>query len=230
MTCARALPFQGITHLEGSHNIPMRTKSASKAAVPYIISGARAKHRLVKLREKFSKHIPVPVSSVRERLEWTRETCHRRLAAGRSSIHGWGVFARRNILSGDFVIEYIGEEISIDMANKRELAYSKSVVGIGTYMFATSERLVIDATAAGNMAQLINHSCEPNCFSRVVTCGDKQRVVISALRDIVAGEELTYDYRFSSKELLMCRCGSKTCRGTVNIKTDNDNDYEDTLV
>lgn len=38
----------------------------------------------------------------------------------------------------------------------------------------------------------INHSCEPNCESRIVDGG---RVAIVALRDIVAGEELFYDYQ-----------------------------------
>jgi len=35
-------------------------------------------------------------------------------------------------------------------------------------------------------------------------------------RDIEAGEELTYDYRFSGEEQLRCNCGSTRCRGYVN--------------
>jgi hypothetical protein len=31
-----------------------------------------------------------------------------------------------------------------------------------------------------------------------------------------AGEELTYDYRFSGDEQLRCNCGAARCRGMVN--------------
>ncbi len=54
---------------------------------------------------------------------------------------------------------------------------------------------------AGNMAHLLNHSCEPNSYSRTVSvrCPDtgtlSDHVVIFAKRAIAAGEELTYDYR-----------------------------------
>jgi hypothetical protein len=239
--CARTLPYQGVNHLEGSSDghVPMRTKSSSKASIPYLVTGARSSNRLRLRLDNFKfggrkrdvapQRLVPPVSSVKDRLEWTRQTAHVRLAAGRSSIHGWGAFTRLRHHPGDFVIEYVGEVISLQMANQREKDYSKSVVGIGTYMFATSNKSVIDATAAGNMAHLINHSCDPNCFSRVVLCEGKYRVVISALRKIQPGEELTYDYRFSGDETLICHCGSNKCRGTVNIHNTNEEE-EDTLL
>ena len=54
---------------------------------------------------------------------------------------------------------------------------------------------------AGNMAHLLNHSCEPNAYSRTISVRDSRtgavadHVVIFAARAIAAGEELTYDYR-----------------------------------
>jgi hypothetical protein len=56
-----------------------------------------------------------------------------------------------------------------------------------------------------------NHSCQPNC-------GIRGQLVMVALRRILQGEELTYDYAMTDAdpELRMtCRCGAKTCRGIV---------------
>ena len=41
-------------------------------------------------------------------------------------------------------------------------------VGAGTYVFRLDEDHCVDATASGNMAHLLNHSCQPNCISRTV--------------------------------------------------------------
>lgn len=55
---------------------------------------------------------------------------------------------------------------------------------------------------AGNMAHLLNHSCDPNCYSRLTGVWDPaagmslQHVMLYAKRSIAAEEELTYDYRW----------------------------------
>lgn len=46
--------------------------------------------------------------------------------------------------------------------------------------------------------------------------------MIYADRDIAAGEELTYDYRFSGEEILKCSCGAVGCRGKVNLELQNE--------
>jgi len=62
-------------------------------------------------------------------------------------------------------------------------------------------------------AMFINHSCDPNCESDNV----KGRVFIVAIRDIAAGEELTYEYNlYDSDDMDQdCHCGAKQCRGTM---------------
>jgi len=40
------------------------------------------------------------------------------------------------------------------------------------------------------MAMFVNHSCDPNCE----TDEEDGRIYIESIRDIAAGEELTYDY------------------------------------
>jgi uncharacterized protein len=64
------------------------------------------------------------------------------------------------------------------------------------------------------MAAFVNHSCQPNCETDEI---DK-RIWIIALRDIAAGEELTYDYNIYDAEPgeePPCRCGAGACRGTM---------------
>ena len=53
-----------------------------------------------------------------------------------------------------------------NLTDKREEYYeSKS---IGCYMFRMDDLYVVDATVMGSAARFINHSCEPNCYSRIV--------------------------------------------------------------
>ncbi len=61
----------------------------------------------------------------------------------------------------------------------------------------------------------INHSCSPNVNARTFT--SRVRYVY-ALRDIAAGEELTFDYCISSSgdTVWECNCGSRECRKTIH--------------
>ena len=57
----------------------------------------------------------------------------------------------------------------------------------------------------------INHSCEPNCGMRNAT-------QVVTMRDIDAGEELTFDYAMSDMapyDEFDCACGTISCRGRV---------------
>ncbi|GIY02390.1 hypothetical protein CEXT_389511 [Caerostris extrusa] len=133
----------------------------------------------------------------------------------RSSIHGRGLFCKRNIDPGELVIEYAGEVIRSVLTDKRERIYQSK--GIGCYMFRIDDDEVVDATMHGNAARFINHSCEPNCFSKVITVDGKKHIVIFALRRIIKGEELTYDYKFPFEdEKIPCHCNSRRCRKYLN--------------
>lgn len=66
----------------------------------------------------------------------------------------------------------------------------------------------------GGLDDFTNHSCEPNCGLRASPAGFS----MIALRDIAAGEELTYDYSTHQEhpqEDMLCQCGAPTCRGVV---------------
>ena len=60
-------------------------------------------------------------------------------------------------------------------------------------------------------ADWINHACDPNA-------GLRGQLSLVALRDIAAGEEITYDYATSdgsAYDEFECRCGAEVCRGRV---------------
>ncbi|TRY65107.1 hypothetical protein DNTS_009664 [Danionella cerebrum] len=135
----------------------------------------------------------------------------------RSAIHGRGLFCKRNIEAGEMVIEYAGNVIRAVLTDKREKYYDSK--GIGCYMFRIDDFDVVDATMHGNAARFINHSCDPNCYSRVINVEGQKHIVIFALRKIYRGEELTYDYKFPIEDedsKLHCNCGTRRCRRFLN--------------
>uniref|UniRef100_A0A0K2VF16 Histonelysine Nmethyltransferase 2Alike [Saccoglossus kowalevskii] n=1 Tax=Lepeophtheirus salmonis TaxID=72036 RepID=A0A0K2VF16_LEPSM len=132
-----------------------------------------------------------------------------------SGIHGRGLYCKREIREGEMVIEYAGEEIRAVLTDKREKYYESR--GIGCYMFRVDNDTVIDATLKGNAARFINHCCDPNCYSKIVDVIGKKHIVIFALKNILPGEELTYDYKFPKEDVkLPCTCGKKKCRKYMN--------------
>ena len=142
---------------------------------------------------------------------------NRRLRFGRSRIQGWGVYTDEVISAGGAVIEYRGVVIGNAVADARELQYRSEKRD--DYMFRLDDLTVVDATRRGSLARYLNHSCEPNCFTQIIEGSSKKHIVIYALREINAGEELVYDYKFAVEEdakKLPCRCGAKKCRGSMN--------------
>jgi len=135
----------------------------------------------------------------------------------RSSIQGRGAFALRRIRKGTRLIEYTGEHISHDEADRR---YDEATMRRHhTFLFTLNSRTVIDAAVDGNEARFINHSCDPNCEAVI----DGGHIYIEAKRTIQEGEELVYDYQYeraadadeSDEKRYPCRCGAPNCRGTI---------------
>lgn len=143
-----------------------------------------------------------------------------RVAFGKSAIHGWGGFAKQDFQPGDMILEYAGELLRPPIADLREQRLYNDQVGAGTYVFTVDDHFLVDATWAGNMTHILNHSCDPNCYSRVVAIEGTNHVIIFAGRNgVKRGEELTYNYRFGGTDMqLSCNCGAANCRGRVNYE------------
>jgi len=128
------------------------------------------------------------------------------LVIRRSKIHADGCHATKPIKKGSIVTEYTGPRITIAEADE---LYENSP---RTYLFGlTSGTHVIDGDG---VAAFINHSCDPNCEADEVD----GRVIITAIENIVPGEEITYDYNLYDGELddlSPCYCASKNCRGSM---------------
>ena len=96
--------------------------------------------------------------------------------------------------------------------------------GNGTYIFALGgddQPVRLDATCAGNLANLANHSCAPNAHSRQVYAANDNHICLFASRNIQLGEEILYDYRFGADQTLRCNCGAANCRGVVNFTAEH---------
>ncbi|KAI0028066.1 hypothetical protein K488DRAFT_80875 [Vararia minispora EC-137] len=138
------------------------------------------------------------------------------LRFARSPIHDWGLYAMERIARGELVIEYVGEIVRAQVADKREKAYERQGIG-SSYLFRIDEDLVVDATKKGNLGRLINHSCDPNCTAKIITIQGEKKIVIYAKQDIELGDEITYDYHFPiEQDKIPCLCGSAKCRGYLN--------------
>ena len=78
------------------------------------------------------------------------QTRKKHLRFARSPIHDWGLYAMEKISRGEMVIEYVGEVIRAQVADKREKAYERQGIG-SSYLFRIDEDLVVDATKKGNL-------------------------------------------------------------------------------
>ncbi|NWI56456.1 SUV91 methyltransferase, partial [Calyptomena viridis] len=122
------------------------------------------------------------------------DLCIFRTADGR----GWGVRTLQRIRKNSFVMEYVGEIITSEEAERRGQVYDRQGA---TYLFDldyVEDVYTVDAAHYGNISHFVNHSCDPNLqvYNVFIENLDQRlpRIALFATRPIRAGEELTFDY------------------------------------
>jgi hypothetical protein len=130
---------------------------------------------------------------------WLNPKAEGRAAVGR----GEGTWVCEPIAAGEVIARWTGR-----IVDANELATLPAQLRANSIQVADDAYLVPPRLVAGDH---VNHSCEPNAGLR----GDRTLV---AMRDLAAGEEITYDYATSdgsAYDEFACRCGSAACRGAV---------------
>ncbi|KAI1498387.1 hypothetical protein F5X99DRAFT_325872 [Biscogniauxia marginata] len=132
---------------------------------------------------------------------------------------GYGIRANRCFQANQIIMEYTGEIITEEECDRRMNEKYKD--NQCYYLMSFDQNMIIDATT-GSIARFVNHSCQPNCrMVKWIVSGQPRMALFAGDRDIMTGEELTYDYNFdpfSAKNVQKCLCGSPNCRGVLGPK------------
>jgi hypothetical protein len=135
---------------------------------------------------------------------------HPHLEKRNSDTEGHGIFARADIRKDERLAIFGGKIMLIDDMYQIPEELQRFTMQI-------EERFVLGPS--GTVAEdtdFFNHSCCPNS-------GFRGQVFLVAMRDIRAGEEITFDYAMTVSESvgsdmvfsLDCACGSPLCRKTI---------------
>ncbi|WP_291842477.1 SET domain-containing protein-lysine N-methyltransferase [Maricaulis sp.] len=109
----------------------------------------------------------------------------------RSPTHGWGTVLVAPVSVGETVLGIDGP------VGARQTPYS----------FRTDDDRHVEPTGYGHF---VNHACEPSCG--IVYDSETALPTLVALRDLAAGEEVTFDYTRTEGDLagaFACRCPAK---------------------
>ena len=215
--CARTEGMKAVTQSTGSGRITralVRNVTEGDGTGSDVVGGAGGR--------KYDSEKAKADRSVNQRKYRTMKSkpMDQRLVAKRSHIHGWGLFSKLDVPKDGMIVEYMGETIRQCIADQREKQYEVSGEG-SCYMFRLDLQRVIDATVIGCMARFMNHCCQPNAYAKVITVdtekGPERKIIVFASRDVTAGEEITYDYKFPVEDgSLKCTCGAPNCIGRMN--------------
>lgn len=125
-----------------------------------------------------------------------------KICVGKSKFHRKGLVALRPIKRGELVFRIQGKKIKFLINNPKQAAKA------GLNWVGWGKNIWINPVSFG---VFINHSCSPNT-------GLRKKINVIAIKNIKAGEEITFDYSLSEADIFWnfkCNCGSKNCRKII---------------
>ncbi|OXM77986.1 histone-lysine N-methyltransferase, H3 lysine-36 specific [Cryptococcus neoformans Bt63] len=136
---------------------------------------------------------------------------------------GYGLRASSTIPANTLIYEYIGEVVAEKTFRKRMQQYADEGIRHFYFMMLQKEEY-IDATKKGGIGRFANHSCNPNCEVQKWVVGRRLRMGIFTKRDVIKGEEITFNYNVDryGHDAQTCYCGEPNCVGTIGGKTQTD--------
>lgn len=131
---------------------------------------------------------------------------------------GMGLVAKGvdGISAGDFIVEYIGEVLTVDGWAERQKA-EPAGSSRHFYVMDLDGDHVVDASRKGNDSRLINHSCDPNLETQKWTVNGESRIGLFAIANIPKDTELTFNYQFETfaSKPFKCLCATAKCTGWI---------------
>jgi SET domain-containing protein len=122
-----------------------------------------------------------------------------------SRINGRGLHTLSDLPARRKVGELSGTRVRNRLAWKRVAQQEK------IFLVALDEQFSLDISQ-GNSFKDMNHSCQPNCYLRIIA----GRIEVYTLHSIAAGSELTVDYEDTPHPNGMpCSCNAPNCRGVI---------------
>ncbi|KAF4041521.1 SET domain-containing protein [Phytophthora infestans] len=144
-----------------------------------------------------------------------------------SATHGWGAYALEPIRKDEFVLEYTGELISDEEAERRGAIYDRKCV---SYLFGVNSEYVVDAARKGNKAKFANHKAkeEANLDVRIIASNGEDRIGLFANEAIEVGSELFFDYGYTHDSAPKWSQHDKPTQGEKRVYdvVDDENEWE----
>ncbi|CAH0475491.1 unnamed protein product [Peronospora belbahrii] len=198
-SCPRDCPnrFQGCKCSTGNcHTSACPCWSAGRECDPDYCFNCGASDAAVMMFHPEFKHQSSSHLRICHNVNMLRSTIQKKIGVAFSAIHGWGAYALEPIRKDDFVLEYTGELITDDEAERRGAIYDRKSV---SYLFGVNSDYVVDAARKGNKAKFANHKPkeDANLDVRVITSNGEHRIGLFAREAIEVGAELFFDYGYT---------------------------------
>lgn len=214
-----------ITCFHGSNYIPKQNAVTNKTVL--LLNSDRP---CLDLIYECSSLCPCPPSCYNRVLQHGPCKTLKIIRVEKGSVDQFGLTTSEPLECGRFICEYIGEILTKQEAERRCILNEKfhkmnyiiclnemAIGGVGNII-----QTFIDPSRKGNIGRYLNHSCDPNCEILSIRVDSVvPKLGIFAKRDIIAGEELCFDYghdgsierdlerKFDRK---LCYCDTIVCR------------------